>query len=509
MMVSKSIEEINDKIRNGDALVLTAEEMISYVEENGASKAAEEVDVVTTGTFGAMCSSGAFINFGHSDPPIKMEKVLLNGVEAYHGGAAVDCYLGVTKMAEKRPFEYGGGHVIEDLLLGKAVELEAESFGTDCYPRTHIKVTITLDDLNQAILCNPRNAYQRYVCATNSTNRTIYTYMGKLLPEFQNATFSGAGQISPLQNDPNYETIGLGTRIFLGGGVGYIVGEGTQHNPTSGFGTLFVKGDLKQMDARYLRGAVFTRYGTSMFVGLGVPIPILNERIAKNCAIKDSDIITDVVDYGVPRRNRPVLKKTNYAELKSGFIEINHKEVKVKPLSSFKMAVEIAEKLKEWISKKKFFLSKPVEPISTKTRFKPMKEEKGIVFVKDLYMQAVKCKMEDKLSGVAKLIVKKNADHVIVVNDEDKLVGILTSFDLTKAIAFNKTRIEEIVTKKVVSVKCNETLYEVVQKLKKYNISAMPVVDQDNKVLGIISESMLIKKLVPKPRKNMEYKNHD
>ncbi|MBD3186325.1 hypothetical protein GF325_05810, partial [Candidatus Bathyarchaeota archaeon] len=186
-MVEKTYREINEKIQSGEAVVLTAEEMIEFVESNGTAKAVEEIDVVTTGTFGAMCSSGAFLNFGHSDPPIKMDNVFLNGVEAYHGGAAVDCYIGVTKMSEQQPFEYGGGHVIEDLLLGKSIELIAEGYGTDCYPRTHIKTTITLDDLNQAILCNPRNAYQRYVCATNSTNRTLYTYMGKLFPEHGNA----------------------------------------------------------------------------------------------------------------------------------------------------------------------------------------------------------------------------------------------------------------------------------------------------------------------------------
>ena len=63
-------------------------EMTRIVQENGAEEAAKEVDVVTTGTFGAMCSSGAFFNFGHSDPPIKMSRTYLNGVEAYSGIAA-------------------------------------------------------------------------------------------------------------------------------------------------------------------------------------------------------------------------------------------------------------------------------------------------------------------------------------------------------------------------------------------------------------------------------------
>ncbi len=500
--MEKTVDEINARIKQGDAVVLTADEMVTYVKEHGVEKAAKDVDVVTTGTFGAMCSSGCFLNFGHSDPPIKMDKVWLNDVEAYHGNAAVDAYLGVTKMSEVRPFEYGGGHVIEDLLLGKAIELRAEASGTDCYPRTHLKTFITLDDLNQAILCNPRNAYQRYSCATNSTKRTIYTYMGKLLPDFENATFSGAGQLSPLQKDPALETIGVGTRIFLGGGKGYVMGEGTQHSPGNLFSTLFVTGKMKQMNAEFLKGASFTKYGTTMFVGVGIPIPVLNERIAKNCGLADSEIFTEIVDYGIPRRNRPNFGRVSYEQLKSGTIIVNNKEVRVRPLSSFSKAKEIAGILKNWVTKGEFFLTKPVEPISTSTKFKPMKPEEGISFVKELYKPALTCKLDDDLESVAKLIVQHNEDHVIVVDDAQILQGILTSFDITKAVAFNKKKVSEIVTKKVISVSPEETLYELVSKLKKYNISSMPVVDNNNKVVGIVSADMLVKDLAPKPRLN-------
>ena len=274
--MEKTIDDINQKISNGDVCVITAEEMIELVDNKGPQIAAKEIDIVTTGTFGAMCSSGAFLNLGHSDPPIKMETLTLNGVEAYHGNAAVDCYIGATKMQPERPYEYGGGHVIEDLVAGKTIDVEASAYGTDCYPRKHVETEITIHDLNQAILCNPRNGYQRYNTAVNGRDEVIYTYMGKLLPNYGNATYSGAGSLSPLPNDPDYETIGIGTRIFLGGGVGYVIGEGTQHDPSNNFGTLMVKGDLKQMTEEYLKGASFTKYGTSLYVGIGIPIPILN-----------------------------------------------------------------------------------------------------------------------------------------------------------------------------------------------------------------------------------------
>ncbi|MHA1928414.1 MAG: homocysteine biosynthesis protein, partial [Candidatus Thorarchaeota archaeon] len=251
----KTVQEINERIQDGNARVVTASEMTELVAEMGADGAAHEVDVVTTGTFGAMCSSGMWMNFGHSEPPMKMSRVWLNDVEAYGGVAAVDAYLGATQLSESLGMEYGGGHVIEDLVRRKPVHLRAEADGTDCYPRKQLSVDVSIDDMNQATLSNPRNCYERYAVATNSTGKTLYTYMGKLLPNMGNATFSGAGELSPVVNDPRYRTIGIGTRIFLGGADGYVIGNGTQHSPENGFGTLMVQGDLKGMSSEFINGA--------------------------------------------------------------------------------------------------------------------------------------------------------------------------------------------------------------------------------------------------------------
>ncbi len=371
--MAKTIEEINEKIKKGKAVVLNAEEIIDYVEEKGVKKAASEVDVVTTATFGPMCSSGAFINFGHSDPPIKMAKAWLNDVPAYAGIAAVDVYVGATEPSETEGIKYGGAHVIEDLISGKPVKLKAISQGTDCYPRKEIETFITRDTINQAYLYNPRNAYQNYAVATNSSNRTIYTYMGKLLPRFTNATYSSAGQLSPLLNDPYYRTIGIGTRIFLGGGEGFVSWTGTQHNPARErlangtpvglAGTIAVTGDLKEMSSRYIRAAVFEKYGVSMFVGIGIPIPVLDEEMIEFLKVKDEDIQVEIFDYSVQRRSKPSYGKVNYRQLRSGKIKINNKSVQTGSISSYAMALEIADLLKEKVSSGSFELTNMVKPL--------------------------------------------------------------------------------------------------------------------------------------------------
>jgi len=376
----KSFDEINQKIKEKKAVVVTADEIKRIVEEKGSKQAAREVDVVTTATFGPMCSTGAFLSFGHSDPPIKMSKVWLNDVPAYAGLAAVDAFIGATELSETRGFEYGGAHVIEDLVAGKKVKLRATSYGTDCYPLREINTYITKDSINQAFMFNPRNCYQNYSAATNSSDRTLYTYMGTLLPLFGNVNYSTTGELSPLLNDPLYRTIGVGTRIFLGGAQGYVAWQGTQHNPSQvrgensvpvgPAGTLALIGDLKEMDTRFIRAAVFEKYGVTMFVGAGIPIPILDEDMARFVAVRNKDIHTNVYDYSVPSRSRPVLARVSYEELRSGTVSLNGRKVPTAPLSSLKVAREIAIALRDQISRGEFLLQQPVMPLPLDTRQK-------------------------------------------------------------------------------------------------------------------------------------------
>jgi len=371
----KSYEEINEKIRMGEAVVLTAEEVAKMASESSPAEIVEKVDVVTTATFGPMCSSGAFINFGHTDPPIRMEEVTLNGVPAYGGVAAVDAYIGATAENPENS-EYGGAHVIEELIKGEDVHLIAKAKGTDCYPRREVDTWINKDSINEAFLFNPRNAYQNYPVATNSTEQNKYTYMGILLPRHRNATFCTSGALSPLINDPQMRTIGIGTSIFLCGARGYVAWNGTQFNtskplnergiPLSNAATLAVIGDLKSMSPDFIKAAVFEKYGVSIFIGLGVPIPILDEDIAYRVSVDHSEIGMTIFDYGKPVH--PQVATTTYQELLSGTVEIAGRKARTAPISSLPKAREIAELLKSWISRGEFELTAPVAPLPSGTK---------------------------------------------------------------------------------------------------------------------------------------------
>jgi uncharacterized protein (DUF39 family) len=377
MVTMKTIAQINEKIASGKAVVLTAEEIIDYVEDKGLEKAAKEVDVVTTATFGPMCSSGCFLNVGQTKPKIRITEAWLDDVLCYSGLAAADIFLGATELRHNDPanmyypgeFRFGGGHVIEKLVAGEKVQLFALSYGTAEYPRKEIRTYIDINDLNQAIMVNPRNCYQNYNVAVNCSDETIYTYMGCLKPQMKNLSYCSAGQLSPLLNDPWYRTIGVGTKVWLAGAQGHVYSQGTQHSPTcergengvptEGSGTLALTGDMKKMKPEFVRGASFKGYGVSLSLGVGIPIPILNEDILKATTVRDRDILGPLIDYSedYPQATGRVITHFNFEELKSGQVEWQGKKIQTASLSSYARAREIAEILKAEIRDGDFILA--------------------------------------------------------------------------------------------------------------------------------------------------------
>lgn len=394
----RTIPEINEKIQAKKAVVWTVEELKARVQETSVAEVARQVDVITTGTFEPMESSGAIINLGHTDPPIKIRQCWMDGVPAYAGFGAVDLYLGASQMADysgsgevgdledlremrlRSPLqEHGGGHVIADLIAGKPVKVRAIGQVTDCYPRSSIETTIHRDTINQFYLYNPRNLYQNFIVGVNGGDRPLFTYLGPLQPQLGNAVYSNPGAISPLFNDPDLQLIGVGTRLFLGGGIGYVAWEGTQHfplqkrlpnhTPIGPAATLALIGDAKQMDPRWVRGCYFKSYGPSLMLGIGVPLPVIDEEVVLRCSVQDADLVAPVVDFSIPRRVRPTFGQVSYAQLKSGRITIDGKRVRVAPLASIYLSRQVAQELKQWIEEGKFTLTESVAALPSDRPF--------------------------------------------------------------------------------------------------------------------------------------------
>ena len=397
----RTIAEINKKISSGKAVVWTVAEVKAKVDRLGIDKIAEQVDVVTTGTFEPMESTGAIINLGHTDPPIKIRQCWLDGIIAYAAFGAVDLYLGATATADYNlqetdpnlregiSGEKGGGHVIEDLIAGRPVQLKAIGQKTDCYPRAIWENTITKDNINQFYLFNPRNLYQNFIVGVNGGDRTLYTYLGALQPRLGNAVYSNPGAISPLLNDPDLTSVGIGSKIFLGGGIGYIAWEGTQHfplqkrlpnrTPIGPAATVALVGDAKQMNADWVRGCYFKNYGPSIMLGVGVALPVTSAKVIQNCSVVDRDIVAPVIDFSIPRRVRPTFGLVSYEQLQRGHVTIDGRAVRVAPLASKYRSLKVAQELKEWIEAGEFTLTEPVAPLPNDRSFMPQDANRSTI----------------------------------------------------------------------------------------------------------------------------------
>jgi len=374
----KSIDEINHRIKDNTVVCLTASQAKNLVDQEGIKSLAERCDIVTTATYSLMCSSGVFINAGHTNPHMKMQRVFLDNVQAYGGIATADFYLGATQESDC-DHHFGGAHVICKLVKGEKIQFKAEGTPTDCYPKSHFSKEITINDLNQVYFYNPRNCYQNYTAVCNSSQKELKTYMGSLLPNLCSVNYAGCGEISPLMNDPYLQTIGIGTRIFFCGGDGYISWEGTQYNfeaerdektnlPVKPSATLSITADLRQVSSEWISPVYINGYGVSLYVAIGMAIPVLNLDIARALSIRNKDIITEVFDFATGQ----TIGTLNYEQLHENNVVLASKKPVARTMTRIKQAQKITEVLKEKIDRGLFELTQPVRSLPVYGKSSPI-----------------------------------------------------------------------------------------------------------------------------------------
>ena len=139
------------------------------------------------------------------------------------------------------------------------------------------------------------------------------------------------------------------------------------------------------------------------------------------------------------------------------------------------------------MSKANFSLTSPIERLPTDTVFKPMRQTQEIPFVVTVMHPAVTCTENEQIQDIAKRIVTQSVNHIVVVDDTGKLRGIVTSWDITRAMAEGKKALADIETHNVFTTKPDEPLEVASKRMAQHNISALPVVDIEKKVLGIVT----------------------
>ena len=313
-MMARSYAEILERVERGEAVVITAQEVAKLAEAGDPSKLSE-VDVVTTATRAVMSGTYAILSFPVARPAsfLRARSVWINGISAQVGPCpnenlgVLDLIVHGTAHSRDRP-NYGGGHLFRDLVAGKTTLVEVE---TD--EGRSIQAEVGLDQMPFARLYGSRHAFKNYSAFVNPGTvpvNTIFHARG-FEPHCQGATFSGCGQINPLQNDPLLETIGIGTRILLNGAEGFVLGEGTRSTRDrpnlSGFA------DMHQMAPQYM-GGFATSAGPECICSWAVPIPVTSESILEEIARLDRDIGLPVNDINT----RQVIGQASYGDVWDG-----------------------------------------------------------------------------------------------------------------------------------------------------------------------------------------------
>jgi putative methanogenesis marker 16 metalloprotein len=311
----RTTDEINRKIRNGEARIYTAEEFKKLIKKQDTPDF-DEVDVVTCGTCGVMSGTAAILNFIVSDPGvfIRASEVYMNGVPAYAGPCpnewlgSVDVILhGTAHSIYDR--SYGGGFLLKDMLEGKSIDVRVES----AEGKT-IESTITKDDITRSQIIGARMAFKNYTAFTNPGGDAVRSIFAAtpLEGNFSGLTFSGCGDINPLQNDIPHNVIKEGSRVLLNGAVGYVLGDGTRSSAEKP--NLMLSADLMEMDPYYI-GGFKTSQGAEVYDTVAVPIPVLDEEIYNNLLVRDDEIALPVAD--IRGRHLP-LADTDYAKMWEG-----------------------------------------------------------------------------------------------------------------------------------------------------------------------------------------------
>ncbi|MBP1929208.1 putative methanogenesis marker 16 metalloprotein [Methanolinea mesophila] len=309
--MKKTIEEINDRITRGDAVVYTAAELKDLT-GRGERISAKDVDVVTTGTFGVMSGTIAVLHVPVSGPGSfdRAERAWLNGVPAIPGPCpnerlgSVDLVIYGTSRADN---SYGGGHLFRDLVAGSLVDVEIEAGGK------RFSRSITLREMGSARIITTRSAFKNYGAYLNprpGVVNTIFSVRGLSGPSGE-ISVSGCGDINPLQNDPNLSTIGVGTRILLNGGAGYIMGQGTRSSRDKPNIAAFC--EMHRMIPEMMGGFV-TSSGPECTSSVAIPIPVLDDAILTRLRVTNEEIPLPVSDIN----NRVPVAASHYGEVWNG-----------------------------------------------------------------------------------------------------------------------------------------------------------------------------------------------
>lgn len=291
----RKLSDIRKKIEEGTAVVLTVQELINQIRDDDVIKF-EDIDIVTTATKGLMSGIMGIFSFRLSPPKTlrKFIEITINGIPSFPGPCPNE-YLGIADLivygtAQSKTIEdYCGGSLFRDIVEGKSVETIAKSS-----EREIVKKNLVLEDMQFAKLMGTRQAIKNYNAMINCESYSVDTIFSCLPfePNKSEITFAGCGALNPFQNDPEFESFGVGSPVLVNGNIGYLIGPGTRNYIAKP--NMMTISPLSGMKPEFM-GAFKTSYGLEPICSLALPIPILNENIFNNLVKSDKDVKLNIL----------------------------------------------------------------------------------------------------------------------------------------------------------------------------------------------------------------------
>ncbi len=377
----RSEADLRQRQARGQLRVSTALAFRQRVAAEGLEAAYAATDVVVASTAEFTDQASLVLNLGPSDPPIRIRRFQLDGVEGWGGHGSTDLVLPIGGGLVE-PLRRGGAQVLAALLAGQELDLSASGDATALHPRRELESRLGLDRIGSGRLLLHRGIVENGVVAVSSAEGLTRSPYGPLLGPFGTALYGCSGAASIGLTMPGLALLGPGSPVLVAGALGWVSGPGSGHQPNprrlasgharSPGAVAALTVELQGLRPEWLRACFFEGHGSALLVAIAAPVPLISLAVARQAATPDHSLEAPVLDFSIPRRIRPSFGAVPYSQLLAGQIPVDGQLVACAPAHSPRLAASIAEELLRQLQEDRFPLRLPLAPLGSRPALVPL-----------------------------------------------------------------------------------------------------------------------------------------
>ena len=361
---NRSETELQQWQREGRLQVRSAAAFRALAQEQGLEQAYRETHVVVASDAELTQQASLVLHLGPSDPPIRVRQVRFGPAEGHGGHGNTDLVI---------PMGSGGAPLLSALLEGQRLPLSIGGTPSQQQPKVELETELGLAEIPCGRLLLHRGICENGVVAVSSREGLTPTPWGPVLGPWTSALYSCRGPGSIGLSMPGLQDLGAGSPVLVGGAIGWVSGPGSGHNPAtkrSPSGHALGPGaccalqvDLHGLKPSAIRSTRLPDGSSGLLVAIAAPIPLLNRSRAEQLLATAEALSAPLLDFGIPRRVRPSPASASYAELLSGSVRLDERQLSAAPAHSPRLAEEAAAQLQEMLQSGDFPLRLPLAPL--------------------------------------------------------------------------------------------------------------------------------------------------